>query len=86
MKKIIITLSFVVAMMLNVTAQESGVYSYDGFFSSTESSGNRGLGSTSSTPSMPGMGEFKDQDAPLGSGLLILAGLGLAYAARRRDN
>lgn len=89
MKKIIITLSFVVAMMLNVTAQENGVYSYDGFFSSTESSGNRGLGSTSSTPSMPRMGEFGDQDGdelPLGSGLLILAGLGLAYAARRRDN
>lgn len=88
MKKIIITLSFVVAMMLNVTAQESGVYSYDGFFSSTESSGNRGLGSTSSTPSMPGMNVFGDQDGdvPVGSGLLILAGLGLAYAARRRDN
>lgn len=86
MKKIIITLSFVVAMMLNVTAQENGVYSYDGFFSSTESSGNRGLGSTSSTPSIPGMGEFEDQDGdelPVGSGLLILAGMGLAYGLRK---
>lgn len=88
MKKIIITLSFVVAMMLNVVAQESGVHSYDGFFSSTESSGNRGSGSVLSTPSIPGMGEFEDQDGdgdelPLGSGLLILAGMGLAYGLRK---
>ena len=88
MKKIIITLSFVVAMMLNVTAQESGVYSYDGFFSAQESSEKRDSENIFSTPSMPGMNVFGDQDGdvPVGSGLLILAGLGVAYAVRRRDN
>ena len=37
-------------------------------------------------PLLPMRGEIVNKSAPLGSGLLILAGLGAAYAMRKRKN
>lgn len=84
MKKVIITLSFIAALGLNVNAQSQSTQSSDGFFNNstlTESSYREG---TTGNPLFPDRGEFKDQDAPVGSGLLLLAGMGAAYALRRR--
>lgn len=36
-------------------------------------------------PVLPPHGESTNQDAPLGSGILLLAGLGAAYALRKRQ-
>jgi hypothetical protein len=37
-------------------------------------------------PSLPGHGETDNQNAPLGSGLFLLAGLGTAYAMKKRNS
>lgn len=83
MKRVIITLSFIAALGLNVNAQNKSTQSSDGFFNNstlTETNYREGFG----YPNLPGRDEFTDQDAPLGSGLLLLAGMGAAYALRRR--
>ena len=36
-------------------------------------------------PGIPGHGQGGNQNAPLGSGLLLLAGFGAAYALRKRE-
>lgn len=83
MKRVIITLSFIAALGLNVNAQNKSTQSSDGFFNNstlTETNYREGFGN----PNLPGRDEFTDQDAPLGSGLLLLAGMGAAYALRRK--
>ncbi len=79
MKKILVTLSLVIALGLGASAQ-------DGFFSYNDvDSQNRGSDNFSEMPALPLHGLYTDQSAaPLGSGLLILAGLGLVYGLKRR--
>lgn len=86
MKKFIIAISIITALGLNVKAQEYQCYSgsSDGFFSSggiTPSYRTETI-----TPGLPLFESMDNQSAPLGSGLLILAGLGAAYAMRKRKN
>lgn len=38
------------------------------------------------TPGLPGHGETGDQDAPLGSGIVLLASLGAAYLVGKKRN
>ena len=38
------------------------------------------------TPGLPGHGETGDQDAPLGSGVVALIGLGAAYLVGKKRN
>lgn len=91
MKKFLITLSLVTALCVNVNAQiqyNNYTQNTDGFFSTTSPSGNYRNGTADDGelfPSLPGMGYHIDQTAPLGSGLLVLAGLGLAYGLKRRE-
>ena len=87
MKKFLITISIIAALGLSVNAQDYYQYSgsSDGFFSSN----SMGPGYRNSTgedlPLLPMRGLDADQNAvPLGSGLLILAGLGAAYALKKR--
>ena len=87
MKRIIITLSFIAALGLNVNAQSQSTQSSDGFFNNstlTETT-YREEGSGVS-PLFPKRDQFKNQDAdaPVGSGLLLLAGMGAAYALRKK--
>ena len=78
------------ALALGVDAQQQ--YGYyqdqttqysDGFFSSQSESGYQ-YRNIDNMPIVPGTGYYYDQQAPLGSGLLLLAGLGAAYAVRKR--
>ena len=86
MKRFLITLSFIVALGISANAQK---YSYvdaqsDGFFTpNTEGSGEYRFGENV-FPSVPGQYIYADQPAPVGSGLLLLAGMGAAYALRKR--
>lgn len=88
MKKIIITLTLATAMCLG-NAQAQSTNGTDGFFSTSTPGGNYRDGSATDDvsffPGAPGQQIYGDQDAPIGSGLLILAGLGVAYAARRKE-
>lgn len=86
MKRFIITLSFIVALGISANAQG---YQYqdsksDGFFSSSTTSGNEYRFGDGLFPALPGQGINDDQPAPIGSGLLLLAGMGAAYALRKR--
>ena len=88
MKKFLVTLSIVMTLGFSANAQmQSVISSSDGFFSSNTTTEENREGETGLFPTLPGRGIADDQDAdaPLGSGLLILAGLGVAYAARRRE-
>lgn len=90
MKKIFLTLIMTAALALGVDAQQQ--YGYyqdqttqysDGFFSPQNESGYQ-YRNIDNMPIVPGTGYYCDQSAPLGSGLLLLAGLGAAYAVRKR--
>ncbi|MBE6335414.1 MAG: hypothetical protein E7066_01860 [Lentimicrobiaceae bacterium] len=88
MKKFIIAISIIAALGLNVNAQEYYQYSgsSDGFFSSNNMAPGYREDTGTGLPLLPMRGQGVDQNAPLGSGLLILAGLGAAYAMRKRKN
>ena len=79
MKKIILA----IALFATVSANAQN----DGFFTSNYNyEQNREVsGAWGVMPAMVGHGETTNQSAPLGSGLLVLAGLGVAYAMRKKN-
>ena len=83
MKKLIITIIFALFMGMTMSAQS------DGFFAYSDVDNYRG-GSDEwgALPTLPASHGFTtDQDAvPLGSGLLLLGGLALAYGLRKRNS
>lgn len=81
MKRIVLSIALVLTLGLSVNAQS------DGFFKSTYQDANEEArtGTVGATPGLPGYGGNEDVDAPLGSGLLLLAGMGAAYALRRKN-
>ena len=81
MKKFLVTLSIVMALGFSANAQSDGFFSY--------STGDENRTDLGTMPTLPGRNLTENQNAdptPVGSGLLILAGLGVAYAARRKNN
>ena len=88
MKKLIMTSAIVLALSFTTFAQGGSMFhrenSGENGTSLYESKGgfNKGFG-----PNLPGHGETGDVDAPLGSGIVLLAGLGAAYmvAKKRRE-
>lgn len=88
MKKFLITISIFAALSLNVNAQDYYQYSgsSDGFFSSNSMTPGYRESTGEDLPLLPAHSENFNQPAPVGSGLLILAGLGADYAMRKRKN
>ncbi len=84
MKRLIIALSFVVALGISANAQNYNYFDAqsDGFFS--VNSDNLEYRYSTIFPALPGQNIYKDQAAPVGSGLLLLAGMGAAYALRKK--
>ncbi len=84
MKRFLMTLSFIVAFGVSASAQEYSYYENqtDGFFTLNDEAKEYRV-AAAGFPSLPGQGVYDDQ-LPLGSGLLLLAGMGAAYALRRR--
>ncbi len=84
MKKILLATAFI--MMVGLFANAQG---RDVFFSNWDN-GNRVLEeNTTLNISNPGMGNFgngNNEQAPLGSGLLVLTALGAGYAVVRKRN
>ena len=77
MKKIILAIALVITMGFGANAQS------DSFFKSDN--GNAGSGNRDDFGmALPGHGLNDDQQAPLGSGMLVLTALGAGYAIARR--
>lgn len=79
MKKIFFTIALTVVLGFGASAQR------DGFFNDWQDFDNLRDGET--LPALPGShGLTGDQNAPLGSGILILTALGAGYAiSKKRD-
>ena len=77
MKKIILAIALFAAVSANAQS--------DGFFTYNNVEEQRSNESWGSMPAMIGHGLDGDQSAPLGSGLLLLAGMGLAYGFRKKN-
>ena len=86
MKKILLAAALVLALGLGANAQYNNG-SRDSFFNDWSDFDNGLLRTDNPTPDMilPEHGLFNNQDAPLGSGLLILTVLGAGYALRRNE-
>ena len=82
MKKIILAIALFAAV--SASAQSDGFFRYNNFEENRQSQ-NEAWGIM---PSMIGHGLEGDQDGssvPVGSGLLLLAGMGLAYGIRKKS-
>lgn len=89
MKKLVLTIAIVLGVTFGATAQESLLFfeEMQQFTTNEDFLGGSLLGDGLETPGLPGdHGGFGDVDAPLGSGALLLIGLGAAYAVRKRKN
>ena len=89
MKKLVLTIAIVLGMTLGASAQ---YYDKDGKPGENRGLFGRGSGlfSTTDNPLLPGLPEFdseddEDADAPLGSGALLLVGMGAAYALAKKS-
>ena len=85
MKKLALTIAIVLGLSLTTFANNDG-----GLFQRGASEPNSGIYGTRDGilgPNLPGHGETGDVDAPLGSGVAVLLGLGAAYmvAKKRRE-
>ena len=81
MKKKILAIAMFVALGLSANTQS------DGFFTSNYNQNRTGEGETwADAAGLPLSHGLEDsQSAPVGSGLLVLAGLGVAYAMRKKN-
>lgn len=87
MKKILFAIAIVLTISLSANAQRK-----DGFFSNSYDNIDRvnanptsaGLGLPNNYGLVTGGSYGEDQDAPLGTGLLILTALGAGYAVARK--
>ncbi len=86
MKKQIITLAIILGLSMTGFAQGGSMFhrenSGDNGSAIYESKGNDMF--RSGFPGMPNHGETGNQDAPLGSGIALLFGLGAAYAVAKK--
>lgn len=78
MKKVIATLAIILGLGTGVSAQS------DAFFTQSFSDYREAV--DTETPRLPDHNLMTNQNAPVGTGLLLLAGMGLGYAALRKKN
>ena len=90
MKKQIITLTIILGMAMTGFAQGGSMFhrenSGDNGNAVYESRGGGSMFKTDRVPGLPGHGSDESQDAPLGSGIVMLLGLGAAYAVAKKRN
>ena len=86
MKKLALTIAIVLGLSMTTFANsnDGGLFQRGASESTSGMYGDRGL---TGGPGLPGHGEEGNQDAPLGSGVAVLLGLGAAYmvAKKRRE-
>ena len=87
MKKLIITLAVILGISLSVNAQylNGGGLFERGAVSDEEFYGAGGFRDGPLMPNIPNHNKDTNQDAPLTGGILLLAGLGAAYALTKKN-
>ena len=81
MKKIILAIALFAAV--NAHAQRDGFFTYNSY----EEQNRQESDAWGAMPALMNHGEKENQDAaPLGSGLLILGGMAVFYASRKKSN
>ena len=88
MKRLIITTAIILGLGLTSFAQGGNMFhrnNGDGNSYFAEKSAGMREG-TFLSPGLPTHGETSNQDAPLGSGIVLLAGLGAAYLVGKKRN
>ena len=83
MKKYIIAIVFAIGFGLNLSAQSDGFFSNSNYSEYREE--NHEWGNMPVLPTQHGTQWDFAAEAPLGSGLLLLGGLALAYGLRKKD-
>ena len=89
MKKLALTIAVVLGLGLATFANNDGGLFQRGASEPSGIYGNRETGMfPSAAPGLPVHGETDNQDAPLGSGVAVLLGLGAAYmvAKKRKED
>ena len=84
MRKLIITIGLVFGLGMITFAQDAAIEE-KGLFGRGEGI-YRSEEKTLVTPGLPNHGESENQDAPLGSGIAVLMGLGAAYMVGKKRN
>ena len=85
MKKLALTIAIIFGLGIGVYAQ-GGLFQYGAV--SDEQYYGAGYNNRNTDPLLPGLpghGQTENQPAPLGSGALLLAGFGAAYALKKRS-
>lgn len=84
MKKLALTLAIVLTMGLSAMAQDGGLLNRGVSFDKQQKGGLR---DGDVTPALPGgFGHEGHEDAPLGSGVAVMLGLGAAYLIGKKRN
>ncbi len=83
MKKLIITTIFAFGLCMSLNAQKDSFFTYHN--SEEYRGGSSEWGTLPTLPASHGFDFDVNGEAPLGSGVLLLSGLGLAYALRRKN-
>ncbi len=91
MKKLTLTIAIVLGMTLGLSAQQQGGGLFERGYVSDEVYYNSGSyygdyfdNLRGGLINLPDHGETDNQDAPLGSGIAVLLGLGAAYAVAKK--
>ena len=84
MKKLITTTIFALIFGLNLSAQSDGFFSYNTIDSNR--GGSSEWGAIPTLPSTHGLDFDQNANAPVGSGLLLLGGMAVLYAKRKKSN
>ena len=79
MKKLALSFAIILGMTIGVSAQNTG-----GLFHRGATPDYDDAGSEINQPALPRHGQITNQDAPLGSGAMLLIGFGAAYALSKK--
>jgi len=82
MKKLALTLAIVLGLSMASFAEGGGLFGQGQTVE--ENSPATALYNRSGSPVLPGHGQGGNQPAPVGSGIVVLIGLGAAYAAAKK--
>ena len=84
MKKLALTIAIVLGLSMTTFADNGGLFQRGESTQQQESTTTYGGIRNNGAPGLPGHGEIGNQPAPLGSGLVLLAGLGAAYLVGKK--
>lgn len=87
MKKLLLTamITLMLGLCANAYPSQGGGLFQRGMVSDEEYYGSGHRTNDPLFPALPAHGQNTNQDAPIGSGIILLAGLGAAYAIRKRQ-